>query len=438
MAVLLALLGSGITATPVAASTGPYRVKDINSAGSSNPIYITDLNGIAYFNANGGGKGAELWRSDGTAQGTTRVRDIRPGSAGSNPAWLATVNGQLYFQASDGIAGREIWTSDGTSIGTRLVKDLRPGSKGSDPHCFTAFNGAVYFWADTGPVGYELWRTDGTAAGTVQIKDIEPGADGYNWCPVSFAGRLFFVHSSDNAAGDDTLYISNGTATGTKPFKNSTGHQVHGLIENLTVVGSRLFFLKDGDLWRTDGTAATTRKISSIEGGIIGLDGTAYIVFDTQTIESATGHIWKSNGTSATTTHLVDVPGGIAAALLAAAGSNLFFDADSDNGMPGLGVSDGTSSGTESLNVPVAPEGGVALGSVLYFFGYDLGDNQPPTQSTCSFTCRTIWRSDGTSVGTQNLGLPESLLDDIAVVGNSIYFTSDEDGHGQELWRYVP
>lgn len=69
------------------------------------------MNGLLYFTAKGGGKGRELWRSDGTADGTRRVKDIRPGSAGSNPYALTAVGGRLYFGANDGVAGVELWTS---------------------------------------------------------------------------------------------------------------------------------------------------------------------------------------------------------------------------------------------------------------------------------------------------------------------------------------
>lgn len=43
--------------------------------------------------------GAELWRTDGTKAGTTRVDDLRGGALGAQPKYLTPFAGALYFQA---------------------------------------------------------------------------------------------------------------------------------------------------------------------------------------------------------------------------------------------------------------------------------------------------------------------------------------------------
>ena len=106
----------------------PELLKDLNlNTDASFPNSIVQLGAFAYFGANDGVNGTELWRSDGTAAGTTLVKDIRPGIASSGPGSLTIVNGTLFFGADDGANGRELWTSDGTATGTTLVKDINPG-----------------------------------------------------------------------------------------------------------------------------------------------------------------------------------------------------------------------------------------------------------------------------------------------------------------------
>src|SRR5687767_461905 len=58
---------------------------------NSSPSGFTDVNGVAFFAAVTEEAGSELWKSDGTPDGTTLVKDVRPGPAGSAPAALAGV-----------------------------------------------------------------------------------------------------------------------------------------------------------------------------------------------------------------------------------------------------------------------------------------------------------------------------------------------------------
>jgi ELWxxDGT repeat protein len=104
--------------------------------------------------------GSHLWASDGTEAGTVLLKSFL-----LDPARLSfvpgdppvVVGGRAYFVADDGHSGRELWRTDGTEAGTELVYDLAPGPASSSPHELTAVGPDLYFAADDGISGTELW-----------------------------------------------------------------------------------------------------------------------------------------------------------------------------------------------------------------------------------------------------------------------------------------
>ncbi|MDH5447030.1 MAG: hypothetical protein OEY52_15895 [Gammaproteobacteria bacterium] len=162
---------------------GTVMVKDINTGGSSSPdgSFFVISNDLLFFTANDGTHGTELWKTDGTEEGTSMVKDIAVEmGSGFSSSNMYVLGNTLYFRANDDVHGSELWKTDGTEAGTIMVKDIYPeAGVGSSPHDFMSFNGKLYFSADDGVHGHELWVTDGTEEGTVMIKDIYEGEGGY-------------------------------------------------------------------------------------------------------------------------------------------------------------------------------------------------------------------------------------------------------------------
>ena len=185
------------------------------SGASAYPIHMTVYNGKIIFSANNCVNGEELWSSDGTASGTTMLKDVMTGSGGGckvSKPYLC--NNKAYFVADNG-TGAELWITDGTTAGTTQIQDIYPGGAGAAPSAMVAMGTRLFFAADDGTSGRELWVTDGTTAGTRMVKDILPGSAGSQYIrTVVYKNYLYFT--AQQASGDFRLYRTDGTTAGTQ------------------------------------------------------------------------------------------------------------------------------------------------------------------------------------------------------------------------------
>ena len=104
----------------------------------------------------------KLWVTDGTPAGTRLLRGFLPplpDNPFAPPDPLVSAGDRVFFGANDGTSGRELWESDGTSEGTRRVKDLAPGGYSALPlpASLAVANGFLFFAADDGKTGVEPW-----------------------------------------------------------------------------------------------------------------------------------------------------------------------------------------------------------------------------------------------------------------------------------------
>lgn len=198
---------------------GTARVKDISSTNySSSPGDLVSMNGRIYFFATSGGA-RTLWRSDGTLAGTVQVHTVQRGGPATSMAMVVS-GSTLYFAGADVEAGAELWKSDGTTAGTMHVKDIRQGSSSSlkdNAPAFAVLSGKVYFCADDGIHGPELWVSDGTADGTKMVRDIGPGPYGSIPSEITAVGNAIWFAADDGEHGRE-LWSTYGYASDPTPY----------------------------------------------------------------------------------------------------------------------------------------------------------------------------------------------------------------------------
>ena len=105
--------------------------------------------------------GYELWKTDGSTEGTSLIKDIYPGSEDSgNPSVtdIKVVDNIFYFVANNNENGFELWRSDGTENGTLLTTDLNEGQSNGGGYFFSSLNGELYFSGTSNLYGTEIFK----------------------------------------------------------------------------------------------------------------------------------------------------------------------------------------------------------------------------------------------------------------------------------------
>jgi ELWxxDGT repeat protein len=329
------------------------------------------------------GPGQRLWSYDPRTGGQTLVADLNPTGwtnepcvfspcpiAGFFPNVLTATESGTFFLGSEEETPIQLWFAEGTG-GTVEVRRLHTFNTGVvlrylfpevptvafAPRDFVPFRGGVLFAAFETDSGFEPWVSDGTVAGTLSLGDLVPGAVGSD--PYGFT-------VVPGESGADPV-----------PFAYFFTRGPEG-----------------GELWRTDGTAVGTRRITALShdgepafaaqgaGRSVVQDGTFY--FTAATVETG-DELWVSDGTAQGTHLLGEIhPGtrgagiGSLTALAVRGRSALLFAADDGvHGHEMWTLRDGEPRLVQDIAPgpePSSPADFVAVGSRVYF-GADDGEH---------------------------------------------------------------
>ena len=479
--------------------------RPILDAGEDRAFFIGTIGRVIFLRS-----GLSLWRSDGTRDGTFRLRG--PGTLQLGGGFDATgplfafAGGSLYFVGCTDDLGCEIWRTDGTQEGTRIVQDLTP-DRDSPIREIGVAGGRVFvlleselrvvepqgtrlllsfqqrgvdLWASARnrlffQVGNAVWATDGTTAGTHRL--MESAVPDSSWPMTAALGGLYFVASESGRVWE--IWKSDGTPRGTRRisdlpdhigvfepynlqfaaeigdsllFVGATEHISNWRLWKLSVqsgtvvpvgearvrselfrVGSRVLFALNGeegcDIWSADGKGKTTRLVTGLSCGTFAPENLVPYVISGNHLyfsgfTSNALQIWRSDGTTAGTELLLSVrnSGAFRDIALSATGRRVFVTLDA-----GLWLWEQSSGARQLLSS--GPRTGsadlsdfISLGERLFF-------------SVCTSE-RNLWTSAGTAASTEPLtGFSGAFCHgdlNPVTAGTSLFFL---DPTHQELWK---
>jgi ELWxxDGT repeat protein len=278
----------------------------------------------------------------------------------------------------------------------------------SSPDRFIDVGGTIYFRADNGANGRELWKIDPITGNPVQL-EIYSGSSGAN--------------INDLTIFDNTLYF-----TGT---------------DSLNVPG----LWKIGASGNPERVASGTIGAGAVASNLVTFNGSLYFQGS-----QGRGFTYKIDS-SGTVTALPYLPLQIDPALnlgglvnsLAVVGNTIFFGVTNTsvngfNQQEGLWKLNASGTGLEAVQLSasgsVTPQQLTNANGTLYFVKNTVING-------VSYDNRDLWKSDGTTSGTVEIGLtgsnPNSLLNpninNLINVGGTLYFKATSAATGEELWR---
>jgi len=361
----------------------------------SRPQLLGLLGETLYFWADDGEHGVELWRSGGEASTTSLFSEICAGPCdGTYPAGplaayrLAPVGfygGSLFFEARPGAPddvtrGSELWRTDGTLNGTKKVLDLCPSGvctvAGGPLLTFEVLDQSLLVGvAATEAETFGLWRLDQPAGAPQRVSDaVAPFSE-----MIGLGDQVIFLAFSPQGEGLPARFMvaSDGTAAGTRTLYDEQNAAMPVRLADKVYF---VVFQGVGDgfwIWRTDGTVAGTSRAVRAPAPLADVDdmvafgGELYFEgLDYNTLEDS---LWRTVGGVSGT---ADLGVSVAGRLRVVADRLYFWGHDAAHGSEPW-VSDGTVEGTRIVrDVRPGPDSsfpglGAVAGGNLFFSADD-------------------------------------------------------------------
>lgn len=277
------------------------------------------------------------------------------------------------------------------------------------------------------------------------LKDIYVGSNDSTPTQPFVVGDNTFFMATEPTTGKE-LYITDGTAAGTKLVKDIRSGNQSGIVGRFASLNNILYFAADDgthgvELWRSDGTDAGTTLVLDIQTGLPSSQPSSLVAFNGALYFAADNgvngvELWKTNGTAAGTVMVKDILTGAVGSRpsdLTVVGNTLYFAAEGASGDREIWKTDGTAVGTV-LVTQINPTGSANPGNLTAFRNLLLFTANDGTGNV------ELWKTDGTAAGTAMVkdiysGATSSGVSLVTVAGNSAFFRADDGVNGVELWK---
>ncbi len=383
---------------------------------------------------------AGVWMTDGTQVGTVVPFTPRSqlGAPVQDGCWFG---GRYYFRTFSTIDLGQLFSTDGTSCGTVTM----PGTVVNFGVRPTAVNGRVLTVAgirDLGVAsGSKIWAIESNTP--VLVADLAPGGGLSVTASVVAGNRLFMAASRTNGEGNE-LFVTDGTLSGSGLVLDIAPGTTSSSPQDLVAAGSKVYFTaqtsaQGRELWVSDGTPGGTVGLGDLNPGggasfitMIAPIGESMLFAVSAVGDGAGEELWISNGTLQGTMRVKDISPGLSSSsprFAGRLGDVVFLAARPDGISRRMWRTDGTEAGTYEL-VAADPFWGtnsttqaincVTIGNEAYFT-VNGGATGP------------LYRTDGTSVGTEGLG--ESSRN-IVAAGGVLYFNGPGPNSTTRLWAF--